>query len=219
MSKKDSAKPRSARRKAKSSSLCPATSSYVNARAKDISREKPRTSPRSPAEAQEEIIKDYLSARGSRGGADMTSLRRALNLPLSLSTPTVSPTAAQEGIREETSGHQSSDAKQGQFAALIPRELGMIPPAEPAQPAARWMSFVNRVFSWLRTGSVVQKQLRVSETIALGEKRFVAIVQAEGHKFLIGGSSAGVSLLTRLDEQTGSADSSEASTVPSEATR
>jgi hypothetical protein len=43
--------------------------------------------------------------------------------------------------------------------------------------------------------------LRVVETVPLGEKRFVAIVEAEGERFLIGGGASGVSLLTSLKGQ------------------
>jgi hypothetical protein len=42
------------------------------------------------------------------------------------------------------------------------------------------------------------KRLHVSETISLGEKRFVAIVAVEGREFLIGGGVSGVSLLAQL---------------------
>jgi hypothetical protein len=59
---------------------------------------------------------------------------------------------------------------------------------------------LSRAFSWLRSASVAPKQLRVEDTVSLGEKRFVAIVHAEGRRFLIGGGSAGVSLLKQLDE-------------------
>lgn len=45
-----------------------------------------------------------------------------------------------------------------------------------------------------------RKNLRVCENISLGEKRFVAIVQVDDERFLIGGSSGSVSLLTRLQE-------------------
>jgi flagellar biogenesis protein FliO len=45
-----------------------------------------------------------------------------------------------------------------------------------------------------------RKNLRVCETVSLGEKRFVAIVQVDEERFLIGGSSSAVSLLTRLQE-------------------
>jgi flagellar biogenesis protein FliO len=46
---------------------------------------------------------------------------------------------------------------------------------------------------------IQERKLRISDTVSLGEKRFVAILHAEGRKFLIGGSSTGVSLLTALD--------------------
>jgi hypothetical protein len=56
------------------------------------------------------------------------------------------------------------------------------------------------LFSWLRSRRVfAEKQLRVSESLSLGEKRFVAILHVEGRKFLIGGGASGVSLLTTLD--------------------
>jgi hypothetical protein len=42
------------------------------------------------------------------------------------------------------------------------------------------------------------KRLHVSETISLGEKRFVAIVAVEGREFLIGGGASGMSLLAEL---------------------
>lgn len=60
-------------------------------------------------------------------------------------------------------------------------------------------SVFGRIFSFLRARAAAPKQLRVAETVSLGEKRFVAIVQVEGQRFLIGGGTAGVSLLTELD--------------------
>jgi flagellar protein FliO/FliZ len=44
------------------------------------------------------------------------------------------------------------------------------------------------------------KTLCVSESISLGEKRFVAVVQVDGERFLIGGSSTSVSVLAKLRE-------------------
>ena len=49
-------------------------------------------------------------------------------------------------------------------------------------------------------GSAPTKQLRLVETISLGEKRFAAILYADGRRFLVGGGTAGVSLLAPLDE-------------------
>jgi len=44
------------------------------------------------------------------------------------------------------------------------------------------------------------KAMRLCETISLGEKRFLAIVQVDEERMLIGGSASTVVLLTRLPE-------------------
>jgi flagellar biogenesis protein FliO len=72
-----------------------------------------------------------------------------------------------------------------------------------ALPAARLWRALSAAFSriWasfeLRRATQRRRSLRVVETVTMGEKRFVAIVQVEGARFLIGGG--GVSLLSRLD--------------------
>ncbi len=45
-----------------------------------------------------------------------------------------------------------------------------------------------------------RKNLRVCENVSLGDKRFIAVVQVDEERFLIGGSSSAVSLLARLPE-------------------
>lgn len=53
----------------------------------------------------------------------------------------------------------------------------------------------------------VRKNLRVCENVSLGDKRFVAVVQVDEERFLIGGSSSAVALLARLpDAKTFAAD-------------
>lgn len=42
------------------------------------------------------------------------------------------------------------------------------------------------------------RQLRLCESVSLGEKRVVAVIQYEGQKFLVGGGAHGVNLLARL---------------------
>lgn len=44
-----------------------------------------------------------------------------------------------------------------------------------------------------------ERSLRVCETLPLGEKRFLAVVQFEGRRFLIGATHQSISLLDRLD--------------------
>ena len=61
-----------------------------------------------------------------------------------------------------------------------------------------WSAFLRM----LRRVTVKQarRNLKVCENVSLGEKRFVAVIQIDDERFLIGGSSSSVSLLTRLQE-------------------
>jgi Flagellar biosynthesis protein, FliO len=68
----------------------------------------------------------------------------------------------------------------------------------------RWQAIcseaLTRAWSFLHAKykTSTTKRLHVSETISLGEKRFVAIVNVEGREFLIGGGVSGMSLLAQL---------------------
>ncbi len=44
------------------------------------------------------------------------------------------------------------------------------------------------------------RQLRVCESVSLGEKRIVAVIQYEGQRFLVGGGAGAVNLLARLGD-------------------
>ncbi len=85
-------------------------------------------------------------------------------------------------------------------APLAPRPKQREP--KPSAP-----STLARAWSWLQTkcAQTATKRLRVSETVSLGEKRFVALVRVEDREFLIGGGSSGVSMLTALETSRGSA--------------
>ncbi len=77
--------------------------------------------------------------------------------------------------------------------------------ATPRTAAARiWQTLDSaywRICAALESRRAIQRHrsLRVVETVAMGEKRFVAIVQVEEQRFLVGGGSAGVTLLAKLD--------------------
>jgi len=45
-----------------------------------------------------------------------------------------------------------------------------------------------------------RKTLRVCESVSMGERRFVAVIQVDKQRFLIGGGTGSVSLLSRLPE-------------------
>jgi len=58
----------------------------------------------------------------------------------------------------------------------------------------------RRIAGWVANLGVrrAPKQLHVAETVNLGEKRIVAVVEYEGQKFLVGGGAQSVNLLARL---------------------
>jgi flagellar biogenesis protein FliO len=43
------------------------------------------------------------------------------------------------------------------------------------------------------------RRLRLSETLSLGEKRFLAVVQFQRQEFLVGGTGNSIALLAKLD--------------------
>jgi flagellar biogenesis protein FliO len=61
-------------------------------------------------------------------------------------------------------------------------------------------------WNWARTklaSRQSRKRLRVCETVSLGEKRFVAVIEVDGEQFLVGGASSSVATLARLDPTPG----------------
>jgi len=60
----------------------------------------------------------------------------------------------------------------------------------------------SRAWGWLKARQVARsstKRLRVAETVSLGEKRFVAVVQVDGRHFLLAGGPTNIVLLAQLD--------------------
>jgi hypothetical protein len=78
----------------------------------------------------------------------------------------------------------------------------LVPPPEPEEITLETprRGLLGGLFSFLRGNATPRKQLRLVETVPLGEKRFVAIIHAQGRKYLVGGGASGVALLTSLDE-------------------
>jgi len=56
-----------------------------------------------------------------------------------------------------------------------------------------------------RMSSRTSKRLRLCETLPLGERRFVAVVEFENERFLLGGTASSLALLARLRETDASA--------------
>jgi len=53
------------------------------------------------------------------------------------------------------------------------------------------------------------RRLRLSETLSLGEKRFLAVVQFQHQEFLVGGTGQSIALLARLDACEGAQNSTD----------
>ena len=63
---------------------------------------------------------------------------------------------------------------------------------------------LSRAWAWLRAWQGTRsptRRLRVAETVSLGEKRFVAVVQVDGRHFLVAGGPTNIALLAQLDTQ------------------
>lgn len=122
----------------------------------------------------------YGNRRWSEGEAD--ALRRA-----------PARTRPQARGRDYSAAQRSESLRETQTRRVLPpRNIKM----EETRP-----DLLSRALSWLRGNPPAPKRLRLAETVSLGEKRFVAIIHAEGHKFLVGGGASGVVLLTDLDEE------------------
>lgn len=68
----------------------------------------------------------------------------------------------------------------------------------------RFLHAANKAVIWLRARklAVPERKLRLCESVSLGDKRFAAVLEYEGHRFLIGGAAQSVQLLTALQSST-----------------
>jgi len=62
---------------------------------------------------------------------------------------------------------------------------------------------LSRGWTWIQERKAARsgtRRLRVVETVSLGEKRLVALVEVDGLQFLVGGGPTGVVLLSKLEK-------------------
>ena len=69
----------------------------------------------------------------------------------------------------------------------------------PALLRPTWWERLLGLFASVRVGRK-PRRLRLCESLSLGEKRFVAVIQYEGQQFLVGGGAGSLNLLARLGE-------------------
>lgn len=112
-------------------------------------------------------------------------------------TPSRSSAEKEKKQAAQEAGSQPSDqASSSVLAATDPKRM----PASAQRGALQdTMPFANvrRGFKWLQLGRA-RKRLQMLETVSLGEKRFVALVQVDGRQFLIGGAPSNVGMLAEL---------------------
>jgi hypothetical protein len=96
----------------------------------------------------------------------------------------------------------SSHAKIGAVASLRFPTFGQRSGSSSIlQPLAQGIASAWKWMEQKRTAQVSNRRLKVAETVSLGEKRFVSILQVDGTNFLVGGAAGSVSLLAILDKQ------------------
>jgi flagellar biogenesis protein FliO len=83
-----------------------------------------------------------------------------------------------------------------------------------ASPAAarglrHWLHLCWRRFC--RLAQRAPRRLRLCETLALGERRFVAVIAFEKERYLVGGTPASLALLARLGGEENNANPADAS--------
>lgn len=98
---------------------------------------------------------------------------------------TLAECAARENVKPAA---DTQRARETATLHVLPKSI-----VEPEKPKG-----LEKIFTWLRKAAP-QKRLQLTETVSLGEKRFVALLQVDGRKFLIGGGPTGIALLTQLE--------------------
>ena len=80
----------------------------------------------------------------------------------------------------------------GQHEAIITNSASL------AKSSSRPWAWVWRLTQRLARIHQAKKRLRVCESLSLGEKRFIAVVQVDGEQFLLGGAPNTLSILAHL---------------------
>jgi|SRR5271169_3297368 len=95
--------------------------------------------------------------------------------------------------------------------SFLDREIQLAPPVNQAavsqEPAlTSWgrhlAATASFLFHWMqktRRAQLDSKRLRVCESVSLGDKRAIFLVQVDGRRFLLGGAPTSISMLAQLD--------------------
>jgi len=70
----------------------------------------------------------------------------------------------------------------------------------------RPIGLITKAWKWLSQKQIARSnvsRLRLENSISLGQKRFAAVIEVQGMRFLVGGGPSNVELLARLDNDLG----------------
>ncbi len=81
-----------------------------------------------------------------------------------------------------------------EWISRVEQSIGRSQRNQPLATAWRWLTASSKKMLTARES----RRLRVAESVSLGERRFVVLLQADNEHYLVGASAAGVTLLTRL---------------------
>lgn len=71
-------------------------------------------------------------------------------------------------------------------------------------PLRNTTGLLSKLWLWLmekQRAHSQSKTLKLEETLSLGQKRFVAVIQVNGERYLVGGGATDVALLAKLDKK------------------
>lgn len=120
------------------------------------------------------------------------------------------------GAAWDPKSRPGNDSFQDVLHSYLKKQAANVPTKNVESVGRPWTRFTSngplgnlaRAWSWLQSKYTrsATRRLRLSEVVALGDKRFVALVQVENREFLIGGAASGLSVLAQLGRTPGPAE-------------
>lgn len=118
--------------------------------------------------------------------------------------PAIDPVQASESFALARTAPHAWESDEPTDAAIATVDSDLLP-SEPQTHSAEPVKsgFLTTTWAWLLAAraKAAGKRMRLQETVSLGDKRILALLEIDGRRFLVGGGSSGVSLLAQLDAE------------------
>jgi flagellar biogenesis protein FliO len=191
-------------------------------RSRAMSPARTKSAPKLPSSSAKNSLPQLVvsdKASGVKAEADMTlTVNAVFTTPVSpvlvmAEDEPIEPDmlASNETVADHGVGEDSSKATEDHVFAneTMVLESGSSPAAEKqtvlqalALQCTGLLRLLTRAWNWTQhklKSHQVKKRLRVCESVSLGDKRFIAVIQVDEEQFLVGGSSSSVSTLAHLE--------------------